>query len=174
VRRCLALTLASACACSQTIDVPRGSGAANGWRNAYRSPKFADGQGRTAPHTELRATADDTNLYLLIYVADVDLESNGDKVELDVGPLHLVATPTGGTVPPGVKLNNETEGTIDKPNDLDEEWVSELSIPWSLLGSHEVRIHAERTDVGHGEPPHRLSWPPRRSVLRFADRPRRD
>jgi hypothetical protein len=135
------------------------------WRSAFRSPVFSDARGKTSPYTELRATADEETLYLEIYVADVDIESAGDKVQVEVGPLQVVVTPKGGSGPPGVRVATDTDDTIDKSDDLDEEWVSEVAIPWNLLHSHAVRVRAFRIDVGHGEPPHALAWPPKAAAL---------
>ena len=178
-----ALALLSACRCggaasAGTFDVPRtvdaividGQCTEKSWKSAFLSPLFADSHGATAPFTKLLATADDDTLFLAVYVADIDIESKGDEVRLEVGPLHLVVTPKGGTAPPGVRLAVDTDDTIDDPRDYDEEWVSEIAIPWSLLGTREVPVRAMRVDVGHGEPPHAMAWPPfAKAVLRFGN-----
>lgn len=129
------------------------------WTFAFRSPAFEDSLKHIAPHTELRATADDDNLYIEIYVADIDVESK-DEIRLEVGPEHIVITPRGVTAPPGITGAVFCDDTIDNPKDSDEEWVSEVSIPWKMLGGHSALVRALRIDVGRGERPHALAWPP--------------
>jgi hypothetical protein len=129
------------------------------WQNAFRSPVFEDAQGHTAPHTELRATADDDFLYIEVFVSDIDIESKCDIVKLDVGPVHVDLMPTGAQAPAGVRTAVDVDDTVDNPKDKDEEWVNEVAIPWSLLGGHDVPVRALRIDVGHGESPHGLAWP---------------
>jgi hypothetical protein len=130
------------------------------WPKAWRSPPFQDAKGSTAPHTELRVVADDANVYVALYVADVDIEASGDSVEVDVGAIHVVVTPRGGTAPPGVRVAADTDDAVDNPNDLDEEWTGEIAIPRSLLAPGEVLVRATRTDVGHQEQPHTLTARP--------------
>jgi len=150
-----------------TFSVPRAQGpitidgkcGEKSWQTAFRSPAFIDAQGRRNPSTQLRATADDENLYIEVYVADIDIESKGDVVRLDVGPVHVELTPKGATAPAGVRTAVDTDDTIDNPTDDDEEWVNEVAIPWSLLGSHDVLVRAFRIDVGRVGPPHGLAWP---------------
>jgi hypothetical protein len=138
------------------------------WQFAFRSPPFEDANRNINPHAELRATADDDNLYVEVYVADIDIESKGDIVKLEVGPLHFDLMPRGTTAPAGVRTAIDCDDTIDNPGDNDEEWVYELAIPWSMLGTREVPIRALRIDVGRGGPPHAMAWPRSEpTVLRF-------
>ena len=176
----LLLTALAACPCGShaggdrppaapagSFSIPRsqgpviidGKGDERSWQSAFRSPVFQDTGGRAVPFTELRATADDQFLYLEVYVGDIDIESVGDVVKLDVGPVHVELTPKGATAPAGVRTAVDTEDTVDNPKDMDEEWVNEVAIPWSMLGSHEVPVRALRIDVGHGDRPHALAWP---------------
>jgi hypothetical protein len=145
----------------RTVDpiVIDGEGVERSWHNAFRSPPFKDSIGRISPHTELRAVADDDNLYLLVYVGDIDIRSQGDEVTVDVGSLRVVFTPTGGRGPEGVRVTGHTDDTIDKPSSLDEEWIGEAAIPWMLLGTRSPTVHAVRVDVGHDRPVHELAWP---------------
>jgi hypothetical protein len=189
MRRAFVLALMGACACGGRsenarsrpepvgrFDVPRagepiiidGKCGEKSWQISFRSPTFIDAQGRRNPTTQLRATADDENLYIEVYVADIDLESKGDVVKLDVGPVHVELTPKGATAPAGVRTAVDTDDTVDNPNDDDEEWTNEVAIPWSLLGSHEVAVRALRIDVGRNKPAHALAWPPSApALLRF-------
>jgi hypothetical protein len=129
------------------------------WQLAFRSPSFIDAQGRRNPSTQLRATADADNLYIEVFVADVDVESHGDVVKLDAGPVHIEVTPKNVIAPAGVRSALDVDDTIDNPKDDDEEWVGELAIPWSLVGGHDVPVRALRIDVGRNGPPHALAWP---------------
>jgi hypothetical protein len=152
------------------IDVPRtrdtividGHSREGSWQTgkAYKSPLFSDAQGTSAPYTELRAVADDEYLYIELYVGDLDIESASDRVDLTVGPLKLVIKPKESILPPGVKLGLDIDDTIDRPEDFDEEWVPEIAIPWSLLGSRAVLVRAFRIDGSKGKPPHAMAWPP--------------
>ncbi len=129
------------------------------WQTSFRSPTFIDAHGQRNPTTQLRATADDENLYIEVYVADIDLQSKGDVVKLDVGPIHIELTPKGATAPAGIRAAVDTDDTVDNPNDDDEEWTNEVAIPWSLLPSHVVAVRALRIDVGRNKLPHALAWP---------------
>jgi hypothetical protein len=143
------------------------------WQFAFRSPPFEDARGSINPHAELRATADDQNLYVEVYVADIDMESKGDVVKLDVGPVHVDLGPKGATAPPGVRTAVDSDDTVDNPTDNDEEWVNEIAIPWSMLGGHEVAVRAFRVDVGREGPPHAMAWPARGpALLRYESKPR--
>jgi hypothetical protein len=130
-----------------------------GWRDSFESPLLEDSRGHTAPFTRLRATADDANLYIEVYVADADMRSQGDRVRLTVGPVVVELTPKGAQAPPGVRSAVDTDDVIDDAQSNDEEWVNEVAIPWARLGSHEVPVRAFRVDVGVGGPPHALAWP---------------
>jgi hypothetical protein len=130
-----------------------------GWRDSFESPLLQDSRGHTAPFTRLRATADDANLYLEVYVADADIRSHGDLVRLTVGPVVVELTPKGVHAPSGVRTAVDFDDTVDDTRSNDEEWVNEVAIPWALLGSHEVPVRAFRVDVGVGGPPHALAWP---------------
>ena len=145
----------------RTVDAIRVDGACSetSWRSAFRSPFFVDASGASAPLTELRATADDNFLYLEVYAADIDIETKGDQVQLEVGPLHLLLKPKEAVVPPGVKAVVDTDDTLDHPADHDEEWVSEIAIPRAMLDEKAIAVRALRTDVSRGKPAHALAWP---------------
>jgi hypothetical protein len=129
------------------------------WQTAFRSPSFIDAQGRRNPSAQLRATADNDNLYIEVYVADIDIESAGDVIKLDVGPVQVELTPKGAKAPPGVRTAVDTDDTIDNAKDDDEEWINELAIPWSLLKSYDVPVRVLRIDVGRNGPSHAMAWP---------------
>ncbi len=129
------------------------------WHAAFKSRPFEDARKVDRPFTELRAAADAATLYLAVYAADLDLRSDGDRIEVDVGPLHLTLTPAGGTAPQGVLRATDLDGTLDSPRDDDEEWVSEVAIPRRLLPAGPIRVRALRIDAGREGRPHALAWP---------------
>jgi len=163
-------------AASTAISIPRADGpitidgkcGERSWQHAFRSPAFEDADGGINPHAELRATADEENLYFEVYVGDIDIESNGDVVNLDVGPVHIELRPKSASAPAGVRTAVDCDDTIDDPKHMDEEWVNEVAIPWSLLGTHEVSVRAARVDVGANQAPHAMAWPRNApALLRF-------
>jgi hypothetical protein len=130
------------------------------WPASARTEPFEDAQGLRVPHANLSFTADDESLYIVVYVADQDLRSEGDQVTLTVGSLKLLLTPKKQTVPEGVTVGTDVDGTIDDPSDDDEEWISEIAIPWRLLGSKRVTVRALRVDAGKTQTrPHAYAWP---------------
>ena len=143
------------------------------WSISYHADPFVDAHGLKQPHTHLQFMADDTNLYVGYYAADEDLRTKprptdprgsvGDRFTLKIGPMEIVLNPKGGTVPPGVELETDVDGTVDVSNNEDEEWLEQLSIPWALLGPRAkedgVLIRALRTDAPRRESERALAWP---------------
>ena len=142
------------------------------WQRAWRSPVLEDSRGRSAPYADVRLMGDDEKLYVAVYVADDDLRTRpregdlsgaGDEVRLSVGPLRIVLTPGGAGLTDGVQAAMDVDGTVDRSDDMDEEWVTELSIPWSAIGGQTartqgVRLRALRLDAWKG-PERALAWP---------------
>lgn len=164
-----------------TIEIPRtrgpividGEAEEETWPNAWRSPPFEDAKGRHSPHTELRLAGDDEKLYVLVYVADEDLRTTaraddprgtGDRVRLSLGPLTIVLSPGGAALTGGVKAAMDVDGTVDDGDDDDEEWVTEVSVPWTAVGGDQARdegvlVRAVRLDAPRGERERALAWP---------------
>jgi hypothetical protein len=105
------------------------------WPSAFRSGALVDARGGQSPHAELRALVTEDALHLLLYVADDKLQSASDELQLQLGPLVLRLRPgQTPTLPEGVSLAMEYDGTVDQDADEDEEWTTELTVPWRLLG----------------------------------------
>lgn len=181
-----ALAAASCSRCSppadpgESVSIPRapapivvdGRSDDAAWPIAWRSPALADARGRQGPHAELRLTGDDGHLYALVYVADEELRTSpredeprgtGDRVELSVGPLKIPLTPAGAALTNGVRAAMDVDGTVDRPGDSDEEWVTELAIPWQSLGPQArqagVDVRIVRIDAPRGERERAMAWP---------------
>ncbi len=149
-----------------SLNVPRAServvvdGASDdsAWPRAARSKAFEDARGRVAPHAELRFTSTDEGLYVLAYVADEKLESANDELLIQVGGLSVPLRPGRPCEVPGVNVAMSYDGTVDTPGDEDEEWASELLIPWKTLGAatppKSLEIRATRLDGRHA-----MAWP---------------
>ena len=143
------------------------------WNRSRRTEAFEDVRGAQQPHAHLQFMADETNLYLGFYAADQDLRTRpraedargavGDRLTLTVGVLTLVLNPKGGQLPPGVTMLSDVDGSIDDSRDDDEEWIVELTIPWTTLGPRAredgVLVRAVRTDAPKGTPERAMAWP---------------
>jgi hypothetical protein len=106
---------------------------------AFRAVLSANGE-QARPYSELRLLHDDKNLYVGLYAADEDIRST-DQWELTVNGRALHYNAAGkGDFSAGV----DRDGTIDKPDDFDEEWVIETAIP---LPAAPVAIAAKRCDT---------------------------
>jgi hypothetical protein len=104
-----------------------------------RTGEFLLENGKPArPHTHARLVWGGEYLYMAVLASDEDIESDdaihiafsGDtQYAIDVSPKALVT----GSIR-GVHASSEIDGTIDKPNNFDEEWSLELAIPFESLG----------------------------------------
>ena len=149
-----------------TVNVPRtatrivvdGVSDDSAWPVAARSKAFEDARGRVSPHAELRFTTDEKNLYLLAYVADEKLESASDELVLQVGGLTIPLRPGRPCDVPGISVAMSYDGTVDSDDGDDEEWASEVAIPWKVLGAATppkvLEIRATRRDGRHA-----MAWP---------------
>lgn len=141
---------------------------------SFHGPPFQDANGFPRPHTHLQFMADTQNLYVGYYAADQDLRTVprpqdsrgavGDRFTLRIGQLVLVLNPSGAIqVPPGVNVSTRVDGSVDRSDNDDEEWVAEITIPWAQLGPRAqedgVRFRALRTDAPKREPERALAWP---------------
>lgn len=116
------------------------------WLADAKSPPLADTRSgrRGSPYAEARALWDDRALYLAFYVADMNLETrdrigaiisgqgaNTFEIAIDPrGTLHAHPAPA----PAGVRGAVDSDGTVNRPSDDDEEWTAEIAVPWSALG----------------------------------------
>ncbi|HEY8041326.1 MAG TPA: carbohydrate-binding family 9-like protein [Polyangiaceae bacterium] len=119
------------------------------------------------PYSNTRIVWGDGHLYLALYAADEDIESRTDQPDgplwlddsfrltftrgdveysIEVSPRGVVTDgvrKSGGKFDyswsSGVHVSQEMDGTLNKPQDLDEEWVIEMAIPFESLGMNGER-----------------------------------
>jgi len=128
---------------------------------AARTGAFVDAvsQRPSIPHSEARFLWDDKAFYLLLYAAHIDIRACGGASGPEPGDdVFFFSVVTDG----GVELNAvfsasgavwgvvrrdgqpeqkwkpsalgvESDGTLNDPEDDDEEWVVEAAIPWDIL-----------------------------------------
>ncbi|MGH7294259.1 MAG: carbohydrate-binding family 9-like protein [Polyangiaceae bacterium] len=120
---------------------------------AFRLPSGAEAR----PYTSARLLWGDGHLYLSLYAADEDIESRTDQPDgplwlddsfrlsfsqgdvervIEVSPRGVVTDSIrrGGRAydygwSSGVHVSPERDGTLNKPDDMDEEWVIEMAVP---------------------------------------------
>ncbi len=122
------------------------------WNQRAVQLVFTDSQGQQArPYSEVRLLHDDTMLYLGMYAADEDIELS-DFFQTSLASLVFRINPRG-TVEASSDVVNaaaEYDGTLDDPDDYDEEWLLEASVPLSaigLTGDAAISLIASRCDV---------------------------
>lgn len=151
-----------------------------------RTGNFLGQDGEPArPFSDARLLHDDENLYLALFAADEDVRvakvaadgpvwmgdafslvlttSDGSTRTIDVG---ASGTLTDGTSMPGkpvdyawqseARVASDVDGTPDKPDDRDEEWILEIAIPLRVLGlsgraGERIGIVMKRCDQGREE-----------------------
>jgi hypothetical protein len=108
---------------------------------AFRAVLAGDDGQQARPYSELRLLHDDTQLYVALYAADENILST-DAWDLEIAGRHYQIDAAGrASVPTGV----DRDGTLDQPDDFDEEWVIEAAVP--LPTSSPVTITAKRCDT---------------------------
>lgn len=125
------------------------------WAKVALRDQFLGHDGKLArPSSEVRFLHDDHDLIVALYAADEDIRSD-DAFDFSVGSLALHVTAPGQVTPavPGVRAKTGfDEGTLDHPQDDDEEWVVELAIPLARTGlarGVHAPVHAARCDTPH-------------------------
>ena len=123
------------------------------WSNTALRGQFIGSDGRLSrPSSEARFLHDDKDLIVALYAADENIQST-DGFDFSVGTLALHVTATAKVTPavPGIRAAvGYAEGTLDHPQDDDEEWVVELAIPLASTGlvpGVHVPVHAARCDT---------------------------
>ncbi len=123
------------------------------WAKRALRGQFRGDDGQLArPSSEIRLLHDDTSVIVALYAADENIETR-DAFDLAIGPLSLHVDATAKLTPaiPGVRAAVDyDEGTLDNPNDDDEEWVVELAIPIEATGMTRDAtrpVRASRCDV---------------------------
>jgi hypothetical protein len=112
---------------------------------AFRAVLTGDDGQQARPYSELRLLHDAKNLYLGLYAADEDIRST-DAWDLVIGTrkLHIDAT---GKNDGGLQVGVDRDGSLDHPEDYDEEWVIETAIPLDTIGPPPLAITAARCDT---------------------------
>ena len=116
------------------------------WNERSLRGVFVDGGEQARPYSEIRLLHDATNLYVGLYAADENIVST-DAWELAVGPRHVRFDAAGHSDAPDVPAGVDRDGTLDAPDDFDEEWVIEAAIPLATLGPPPLAITAKRCDT---------------------------
>jgi hypothetical protein len=127
--------------------------------------RFASGV-RARPYADARMVWGDGQLYVLLYAADEDIRSRGERFRLtfvrggqsfalDVAPdgqVRGVVRDEQGAVrgwSSGAHASREIDGTLDDPRDRDEEWSVELALPLASLGMKGERGESAVFSVAH-------------------------
>jgi hypothetical protein len=127
--------------------------------------RFASGA-RARPYSDARMAWGDGQLYVLLYAADEDIRSRGERFRLTFSrggrSFALDVAPDGqvrGTIrdrrgassgwASGVHASREIDGTLDDPRDRDEEWSVELALPLASLGMKGERGESAGFSVVH-------------------------
>jgi hypothetical protein len=140
------------------------------------------------PYSDARMLWDDTTLYLALYAADEDIETRttehdgplwlddafrlvfdvkGTQYKIEVSPKCIIADGRGpaGKVDhiweSGARVACDTDGTINAPNDMDEEWVVEMAVPLETIGIERdtpFRLSIERCDTPKNERRSCTTW----------------
>jgi len=129
-----------------------------------RTGEFLLENGKPArPHTHARLVWGGEYLYMAVLASDEDIRSydhihiafsQGDTERaIDVSPDAVIK----GSIR-GVHASAEIDGTIDKPNNFDEEWSLELAIPFESLGMKGERGENIGMSLSRCDAPKDGSW----------------
>jgi hypothetical protein len=126
---------ASVIVCDGELDEPA-------WKRAERTGAFIDDAGqKAAPYSDARFVVSGDMLYVALYAADEDIRSS-DAFAVDIGDRHFRFHPGDRGPDVGVDM----DGTLDNPDDEDEEWVVEARIPLAALPHGNVPVKVARCD----------------------------
>lgn len=157
-----------------------------------RTHGFLLRNGETArPYSEARAVWGDGYLYVTLYAADEDIESRTDKPDgplwlddafrvvfsrpgvqyaIDVSPKAIItdsmrkgAGEWDYSWSSGAHASQERDGTLNHPDDMDEEWVIELAVPLDSIGmkgeaGEAIGMTLSRCDTPKGAPRICAGW----------------
>ena len=159
--RTSALVLLAACKHPSPLDTTRitidGEWDEPQWNRDAKRGQFTDGDALARPYSEVRLLTDATFVYVGLYAADEDIRSD-DRFSVNVGPLDLWFDATGKASDPRVRAAVDRDGTLDRSDDDDEEWVIEASIPRAALPPPPWHVRAARCDVTHAGHRHCGAW----------------
>jgi hypothetical protein len=117
------------------------------WNSRALRGVLADERGAPArPYSEIRLLHDASTLYLGLYAADEDIGSN-DRWQLILGELAFEVDPAAHATYAGARAAVDVDGTLDKHDDYDEEWVLEVAVPIASVGAAPVAVDARRCDT---------------------------
>ena len=164
-----------------------------GWLKATaRTNAFVDTTGAPArPYSDARLVWGDGHLYVALYAADEDIrathadadaplwtedsfhmlfvDGHGERT-IDVSPIGTITDARRDARGPfdyawqsGAHVSHELDGTLNRPDDDDEEWVIEMAIPFESLGIKGERgdrfgFQVRRCDTPHGGARVCASW----------------
>ncbi len=114
-------------------------------QRALRRVLVGDDGAEARPYSELRLLRDDGSLYVGLYAADEDIRST-DAWQLAIGDFTETITADGKTSS-GMSAGVDRDGTLDQPDDFDEEWVIETAIPLARPGPPPFSISVSRCDT---------------------------
>jgi hypothetical protein len=151
---------------------------------------LADGV-QARPYSNTRIVWGDGYLYLSLYAADEDIETHADEPDgpvglddafrvvfaqpgveyaIEVSPRAVIADsirrdggPWDVSWKSGAHASKEVDGTINNPNNTDEEWAIELAIPFASLGmkgepGETIGLSLSRCDTPKGMPRICAGW----------------
>lgn len=150
------------------------------WTASPPTARFVDATNGdlVPPYTEARVLCDESALTFAIYGADEDLRSTdrvGAVLRTPAGATYVIEispadelrwhTPAAapGAPPDGVAAAIDADGTLDRDDLEDEEWIAEVRIPWRALGMTEagdVRANFFRRDQPRDSLVRTLAWTP--------------
>jgi hypothetical protein len=143
------------------------------------------------PYSNTRIVWGGDYLYLSLYAADEDIETRTDEPDgpvwlddafrivfsqadveyaIDVSPKAVIADSirrNGGawdfSWSSGAHASKEIDGTINNPNNMDEEWAIEMAIPFESLGmkgerGETIGMSLSRCDIPKGAPRVCAGW----------------
>jgi hypothetical protein len=114
-------------------------------QRALRRVFVGDDGAEARPYSELRLLRDEATLYVGLYAADEDIRST-DAFDVSIGAVAARITAAGVAEPP-LPVGIDRDGTLDRPDDYDEEWVIEAAFPLARLGPPPFAVAVSRCDV---------------------------
>jgi hypothetical protein len=113
------------------------------WHWAVRTGPFVNAGGQpAAPYSDARFVVAPTSIYLALYAADEDIRTT-DRFDVEIGERTLHFGPADA----GPDVGIDMDGTLDNPDDLDEEWIIEARVPRTGLPRGDVPVHVRRCDT---------------------------
>jgi hypothetical protein len=117
------------------------------WSSRALRGVLADEAGaQLRPYSEIRLLRDASTLYLGLYAADEDIRPD-DRWQVNLGDLAFEVDPMAHATYPVARAAVELDGTLDKPDDYDEEWVLEVAVPLASVGAAPLTLSAHRCDT---------------------------